>query len=166
MYKTTSRLATLLTCVFLCAATAGAQNPQLLVQDAMTKQQAGDLAGAVPEYREFLKLHPEATAIHSNLGAALAGLGRFEEAIPEYKTALRQSPRLPGARLNLALAYYKMGRVSDAADQLVKVHAEDPANLQPALLLGDCYLRMGQNKDVIRVLDPEEKKHPDDMAIA
>ena len=59
-----------------------------------------------------------------------------------------------------------MGRISNAADQLVKVHAEDPANLQPALLLGDCYLRMGQNKDVIRVLDPEEKKHPDDMAIA
>jgi len=55
-----------------------AQSAQQLVQDAMQKQQAGDLAGAVVEYREFLKLHPEATAIHSNLGAALAGLGRFE----------------------------------------------------------------------------------------
>jgi tetratricopeptide (TPR) repeat protein len=59
-----------------------------------------------------------------------------------------------------------MGRISDAADQLVRVRAEDSANLQAALLLGDCYLRMGQNKDVIRVLQPEEKKHPDDMAIA
>src|SRR5437867_8939358 len=97
-----------------------AQSPQELVQDALQKQQAGDLEGAVPEYREFLKLHPEATAIHSNLGAALAGLGRFEEAIPEYKIALRQSPRLPGARLNLALSYYKMGRISDAASQLVR----------------------------------------------
>src|SRR3954468_10552866 len=135
MYKPIASLATLLTCMLLFAVTSRAQNPQALVQDAMAKQQAGDLEGAVPEYREFLKLHPEATAIHSNLGAALAGLGRFEEAIPEYKTALRQSPRLPGARLNLALAYYKMGRISDAADQLVKVHAEDPANLQPALLL-------------------------------
>ena len=132
----------------------------------MQKQQAGDLEGAAKEYRAFLKVHPEATAIHSNLGAALAGLGRFEEAVPEYKIALRQSPRLPGARLNLALAYYKMGRLTDAATELVKVHAEDPSNEQAALLLGDCYLRMGENKDVIRVLELEEKKHPDDLAIA
>src|SRR6184192_2070591 len=88
-----------------------AQSPQELVQDALQKQQAGDLAGAVPEYRQFLKIHPESTAIHSNLGAALAGLGRFEEAIREYKIALRQSPTLNDARLNLALAYYKMGGI-------------------------------------------------------
>src|SRR6266536_2738506 len=147
-------------------AVASAQTPQQLVQDAMQKQQTGDLEGAVAEYRQFLKLHPEATAIHSNLGVALAGLGKFEEAVPEYKAALSQSPSQPGIRLNLALAYYKMGRLSDAVTQLTRVHAEDPANGQAALLLGDCYLRMGQEKDVIRVLEPEESKHPDDLAIA
>src|SRR5436305_863124 len=91
----------------LNARLALAQTPQQLVQDAMQRQQAGDLAGAVPEYRQFLKLHPEATAIHTNLGVSLAGLGRFEEAVSEYKTALRQSPSQPAIRLNLALAYYK-----------------------------------------------------------
>ena len=96
--------------------------PQQLVQDAMQKQQAGDLEGAVTEYRQFLKLHPEVTAIHSNLGAALAGLGRYEEALPEYKIALKQSPKLEGARLNLALVYYKMGKIDDAATELEKVH--------------------------------------------
>src|SRR3984957_20490904 len=93
------------------------QQPQL-VQDAMQKQQAGDLEGAVTGYREFLKLHPEATAIHSNLGAALVGLGRFEEALPEYKTALKQSPNTGGARLNFALLYYKMGKIEDAVTEL------------------------------------------------
>jgi tetratricopeptide (TPR) repeat protein len=148
------------------AATAQAQTPHDLVQDAMQKQKAGDLEGAVSEYRQFLKIHPEATAIHSNLGAALAGLGRFEEAIPEYKIALKQSPALEGARLNLALVYYKMGRIDDAATELEKLHTKDPGNHQAALLLGDCYLRMGREKDVIRVLQPEEKKHADDLAIA
>ena len=138
-----------------------AQSPQELVQDALQKQQAGDLAGAVPEYRQFLKIHPEATAIHSNLGAALAGLGRFEEAVAEYKIALKQAPSHTGTRLNLALAYYKMGTAL-----LVRVHTEDPNNHQAVLLLGDCYLRMGQEKDVIRVLEPEIKTHPDDLAIA
>src|SRR5271155_2477311 len=104
--------------------------PQELVQDAMQKQQAGDLAAAVPEYQEFLKLHPEATAIHSNLGAALAGLGRFAEALPEYKIALKQSPKLEGARLNLALVYYKTGKIDDAAKELEKLYREDPQNHQ------------------------------------
>jgi len=143
-----------------------AQTPQQVVQDAMEKQQTGDLEGAVAGYRQFLKTHPEATAIHQNLAVALAGLGRFEEAIPEYKIALRQSPSQATARLNLALAYYKMGRLSEAVPHLTRVYAEEPANLQAVYLLGDCYLRMGQDKDVIRLLEPEEKGHPDDLAFA
>jgi tetratricopeptide (TPR) repeat protein len=154
---------------FILATTAPPQTPQQLqqlVQDAMQKQQAGDLEGAVTEYRQFLKLHPEAAAIHSNLGAALVGLGRFEEALPEYKIALKQSPKLAGARLNLALVYYKMGKISDATTELEKVHAEDPQSHQALLLLGDCYIRMDREEDVIRILEPAEQKYPDDLAIA
>ncbi len=39
-------------------------------------------------------------------------------------------------------------------------------NHQAVLLLADCYLRMGREDDVIRVLEPEEQKYPDDLAIA
>jgi len=160
--------------VFGLCVSGVAQTPQELVQDAQQKQRAGDLEGAATEYRQFLKLHPEATAIHSNLGAALAGMGRFEEAISEYKIALKQSPDLVAARLNLALCYYKMGRVEDAATELERVHtasadslhAATADNLQAALLLGDCYMRLDRESDVIRVLEPEEQKHPDDLAIA
>jgi tetratricopeptide (TPR) repeat protein len=141
-------------------------SPQELVQDAMRKQKAGDLVGAVAGYKQFLKLHPEATPIHANLGAALAGLGRYEEAISEYKVALKQSPSMSAARLNLALAYYKMGRISDAATPLIRLHREDPANAQAVLLLGDCYLRMGKNQETITLLRPIAKAHPDDLAIA
>src|SRR5215475_5457388 len=72
--------------VVMAGAHVFAQTPQeQLVQDAIEKQRAGDLQGAVSEYRNFLKRHPQAPPIHSNLGAALAGLGRFEEAVSEYK---------------------------------------------------------------------------------
>ncbi len=143
-----------------------AQNPQELVQDAQQKQRSGDLAGAATEYEQFLQMHPEATAIHSNLGAALAGLGRFEEAIAEYKIALEQSPGLAEARLNLALCYYKMGRIEDSAKEVERVHKEKPANRQALLLLADCYMQLGRESDVIRVLEPEAPKAPDDLAIA
>jgi len=140
--------------------------PQQLVEDGQQKQRAGDLEGAVSDYRQFLKSHPEVAAIHSNLGAALAGLGRYEEALPEYKTALKLSPKLEGARLNLALVYYKMGKIDDARIQLEKVHAEDPSSHQAILLLADCYSRLGREDEVIPLLEPEEQKYPDDMAVA
>ena len=143
-----------------------AQSAQELVQDAQQKQRSGDLAGAAAEYRQFLKMHPDATAIHSNLGAALAGLGRFEAAIAEYMIALQQSPALVEARLNLALCYYKMGRIEDAAKELEKVRAEKPSNRQALLLLADSYMQLGRESDVIRVLEPEAPKSPDDLAIA
>jgi tetratricopeptide (TPR) repeat protein len=150
----------------LLCAQAPQLSPQQLVEDAMQKQQAGDLASAVTGYKQFLKLHPEATPIHTNLGVALAGLGRYEEAVSEYKVALKQSPSFPAARLNLALAYYKMGRISDAATQLTRVHRQDPDNMQAVQLLGDCNLRMGENKETIALLQPVSKAHPDDLAIA
>jgi tetratricopeptide (TPR) repeat protein len=165
MQKPSLLFAFVLALVLLAPAQAQ-MTPQQLVQDAMQKQQAGDLEGAVVEYRQFLKQHPDAAAIHSNLGAALVGLGRFEEALPEYKTALKQSPKLAGARLNLALLYYKMGRIDDAATELEKVYVEEPGNHQAVLLLADCYLRMAREDDVIRILEPEEQKYPDDMAVA
>jgi tetratricopeptide (TPR) repeat protein len=140
-------------------------SPQQLVHDAMQKQKEGDLAGAVTGYRQFLKLHPEATPIHIDLGAALAGLGQYEEAISEYKIALKQSSS-PAARLNLSLAYYKMGHISDAAIELNRVHREEPANTQAVMLLADCDLRMGKNQQTIQLLEPLSKTDPDDLAVA
>jgi tetratricopeptide (TPR) repeat protein len=152
--------------ILILAVTVHAQTPQELVQAGLEKQRAGDLEGAAADYRQFLRIHPEATAIHSNLGAALAGSGQFEEAITEYKIALRQSPTLVEARLNLALCYYKMGRIEDATTQLERVHAESSGNHQATLLLGDCYMQLGREKDVIRILEPEEGKYPEDLGIA
>lgn len=151
--------------LFSLTALAQSPSPQALVQDAIQQQRAGHLEAAVTEYRQFLKVQPDATAIHSNLGAALAGLGRFEEAISEYQIALKQSPELVGTRLNLALAYYKMGRFSEATPELERVHKESPTSHQATLLLADCYLRMGRDNDVIRVLEPEQKSYPDDLAV-
>ncbi|MGC2401759.1 MAG: tetratricopeptide repeat protein [Acidobacteriaceae bacterium] len=162
------RKPSLLLALILATVLAGysQMSPEELVMDGQQKQRAGDLEGAVSDYRQFLKLHPEVAAIHSNLGAALAGLGRYEEALPEYKTALKLSPKLEGARLNLALVYYKMGKIDDARIQLEKVRIEDSSNHQAALLLADCYSRLGREDQVIRVLEPEEQKYPDDMAVA
>ena len=126
----------------------------------MAKQQAGDLKGAVPEYREFLKLHPKATAIHSNLGAALAGLGALRRGHPRVQDRAWAVSAFARAQGSISRSPITKWDASPMRPPTGRVRAEDPANLQSALLLGDCYLRIGQNKNVIRVLQPEEKKHP------
>src|ERR1035438_5177573 len=100
----------------LLTSPAPGQAPASLDRRGVDRQQAGDLAGAADLYRQSLKLDGANIAARSNLGAALAGLGRYDEAIPEYQQALKAAPEQarPYLQRNLALAYYKSGRLQEA----------------------------------------------------
>jgi len=138
------------------------RSPQDLLKEAQSLQQAGKLDQAIEDYRQILKQYPEVAPVRSDLGAALAGEGRYEEAIVEYERAMRLQP-LPQIRLNLSLAYYKADKLDLAVENLKKVHEEMPDDLRPAMLLADCYLRQGRNKEVIALLDPLQATHGGDM---
>jgi tetratricopeptide (TPR) repeat protein len=145
------RLAVALLCAGACGAQT-AQSPQDLLKEAIRLQQAGKFDDAIRDYRQILDKYPDIPEIRSNLGAALAGEGRYSEAIVEYERALSLKPD-PQVRLNLALAYYKTSRLTDAIGALQKVRQEAPANFQALTLLADCHLRLGHNKEVIGLLD-------------
>jgi Flp pilus assembly protein TadD len=91
---------------------AAQENPDRLLQQAIAFHQSGDTERAIPQYRAYLKLRPDAVDARSNLGAALAAAGRYREAIVEYREALQRRPGEPHIRLNLALAHYKQGQIS------------------------------------------------------
>ena len=63
-----------------------------LFMRATELQRAGDYLGAVRQYREALAADPTNIPARSNLGAALAHLGRYAEAIVEYQAALQAAP--------------------------------------------------------------------------
>ena len=86
---------------------ASPQSAERYLQEAIALHQKGDFEGAIAGYRTYLKLRPNAIDARSNLGAALAHLGRYEEAIAEYKQALGENGSNPEVLLNLGLAYYK-----------------------------------------------------------
>jgi tetratricopeptide (TPR) repeat protein len=102
---------------------------------------------------------------HSNLGAALARLGHYEEAAAEYRQALEKDPGNLPVRLNLALAYYKAAQLPEATEQLTAVLAKQPSNRQAVVLLADCNLQLGENKRVIELLTPLEKESPNDKVL-
>ncbi|MDR3718023.1 MAG: tetratricopeptide repeat protein [Bryobacteraceae bacterium] len=158
-------------CALLCLLTALpglAQTPdQVLLSHAVELHQKGDFGGAIAAYEKFLKAHPEAAAVRSNLGAALVHEGRLSDAIREYTTSLATDGSNAQVRLNLALAYYKAGEISKAAQELERVRAAFPAGSaelnRVLLLLADCAMRQGNDKRVIEILDPVVAADPGNL---
>jgi tetratricopeptide (TPR) repeat protein len=157
--------------ILLVAGLASAQDDpaRQALRGAIELQQSGHFAEAIDAYRAFLKSHPEAAPVRSNLGAALAHEGRYAEAIQEYTVALKADPSNYGIRFNLGLAYYKTGEVTNAAREFEAVYAtepnSDPNHKRVALLLGECYLREGENERVVALLDPIAASDPDNRAL-
>jgi len=138
---------------------------EAILRHAIELHQAGDMDGAIAEYRAYLNQVPGNFMARSNLGAALSRGGHYEEAIVEYRRALHDQPGNTPVRLNLALSYYKTSQISDAAEELTKVVAQQPKERQAIFLLADCDLQLGENKKVIELLSPLEKESPDDKAL-
>jgi tetratricopeptide (TPR) repeat protein len=161
----------LLLCLFLLTSASAQQTPgDADLRRAVELHQSGHYQEAIPLYQAFLKEHPEAVPVRSNLGAALAHEGRYTEAIQEYSLALKSQPTNFGIRFNLGLAYYKMGNVADAVKEFEEVRATMPADASEqtrlVLLLSECYLRFAENDKVIHLLDPLADANPNDLTLA
>jgi tetratricopeptide (TPR) repeat protein len=159
-----SAAAILLACVACLNAQSSA--PEEILKQAITLHQAGDLNGAIAAYRKYLVARPDSFMALSNLGAAYAGVARYEDAVAQYQHALKLQPGNVKVELNLALAYYKTGRRSLAAEEAAKVHRAEPNELQPALILADCWLAMGKNNEVVDLMTPFSARSPDDLGVA
>jgi tetratricopeptide (TPR) repeat protein len=148
-------------CFFACALLSGqepAASLDTLLQHAIALHKAGDLDGAIRAYREYLDAEPDSAQARSNLGAALAGTGRYEEAIAEYAHALQQSPDNPALLLNSGLAYFKMGRHAEAAARFERAISLSPQfKEQVTLLLAASYNNLGRYMEAATLLGPLEK---------
>ncbi|PYU01438.1 MAG: hypothetical protein DMG38_04030 [Acidobacteria bacterium] len=161
-----------MTLCLLCAGFVSAQDEsaEQTLRRAVELHQSGHYVEAISEYQSYLKAHPEAVMVRSNLGAALAHEGRYSEAIQEYTQALTAQPTNYGIRFNLALAYYKMSEIEQAVKEFEAVYAIQPVDAPDRrrllLLLSECYLRRGQDTKVISLLDPLSASDPNDLALA
>jgi len=141
-----------------------------MLSRAVKLHQSGHYAEAITGYRIYLKAHPDAAAVRSNLGAALAHEGRYSEAVREYTLALGVQPSNNGIRFNLGLAYFKMGEIERATKEFEAVYAVLPAQApeqrRALLLLSECYLVLGQDESVVALLDPLADTDPNDHTLA
>jgi tetratricopeptide (TPR) repeat protein len=144
------------------------EDPAALYREAVDRQRQGDLGGAADLLRRVLRQDSKNVAARSNLGAALAAQGHFDEAIPEYQEALRDAPAQmrPYLERNLALAYYKSGRLEQAAPLLMELHEEQKENRDAALLAADCLLQLAEPAKALSILEPLAPQAASDKALA
>jgi tetratricopeptide (TPR) repeat protein len=145
--------------VVACAARVLGQalpDADALFESAVLRHRAGDVVGAIEFYEASLEKDPTRVDARSNLGAAYAGLGRYDEAVKQYREVLGRVPEQVQVRFNLALALYKSARIGEAAPELEQVVAKDPKNANAVLLLADCRLQMGNPAGVVELLAPRE----------
>jgi len=145
---------------------AAPSDPAALFAEAVRLQQQGDVAGAALAYEKVLALGVEHPALRSNLGAAYAALGRYDDAIEQYRRALERDGSNVAIRRNLALAFYKTGRMEDAAREAEAVALAQPENDAARLLLADCLFRLGQNGRVVDLLQPLAGRSSQDRAVS
>jgi len=128
--------------------------------------QAGDILGAIESYEAALDKDPSRLDARSNLGAAYARLGRYEEAIEHYRKALEAVPDQYQIRFNLGIALYKAARIVEAGQELQKVVDGAPDHLNARLLLADCLQQQGQYQTVVQLLGEREEALKDNPLFA
>ncbi|HYN01834.1 MAG TPA: tetratricopeptide repeat protein [Vicinamibacteria bacterium] len=132
---------------------------------AVELHQSGDLEGASALYVQVLRAVPSAWRVRSNLGAAWAGLGRYEDAIDQYRQALQQEDD-SSIRRNMAVALLKTGRTREAGVEAERALLAQPQDRDALLILADCRLRLGETQAAIDILQPAAAAAPGDKAVA
>jgi tetratricopeptide (TPR) repeat protein len=141
-------------------------DPSALLTRAVSLHRAGDVEGAVAFYERVLALGAESAGLRSNLGAAYAHLGRYDDAIEQYRRALAADGANAAIRRNLALACYKSRRIAEAAGEAEAALLAQPDSAPAALLVADCRFRLGQSVRVVEVLQPLAARGEPDRAVS
>jgi len=72
---------------------------------------------AIESYKAAIKIDPELSKPHNNLGLAYAALKQLEPAVAEFSEAVRLKPSYAEAHFNLGVAYLQLGKRSEADEQ-------------------------------------------------
>jgi type IV pilus assembly protein PilF len=107
---------------------------------------------AIAAYQKALKLRPQFSEAHTNLGNVYLDLKRYDEAIAEYETALNDV--LYGAAFiahgNMGWAYFRKGDNPQALDHLKAATTVNPKYCLGHVQLGQVLEQLGQGVDACK----------------
>jgi tetratricopeptide (TPR) repeat protein len=124
-----------------------------------TYMDSGLYVMAIREFKTALQIHDDAQA-NDDLGAALQGLGKYDEAILYHKKAIALNPGYL-SYYNLGIAYGKLGRMNDAIDAFNNCIRLKPDFGEGFFNLGVAYYQLSQWKNAIANLKRAVQINPD-----
>jgi len=125
---------------------------------------AGDIAGAVKEYRKGLLLDPQNVNIHNSLGVCYGVLGEFDKALAEFSEAMRIDESEVMAVYNTGLTYILRDEVERGMEYLKKAVQIDDGIFEICLQLGRVCLEAGDAEDGRGYLEKALAIRPDSAA--
>jgi Flp pilus assembly protein TadD len=105
--------------------------------------QAGNLPGAVEEYRKALQLDPSNVNVYNSLGVCYGMMERYDAAEAEFDAALLLKPEEVMVLYNLGVICLLTGRKEMALKYIMKAAAIDDGIFELVLLTGKLYLEAG-----------------------
>ena len=122
---------------------------QQLIDQAKEAEQRQDFEAAAGFYRDYLKAHPDDSAILQRLGLVDCLANRYEAAIQPLAKALKLDPSLWGSALYLGISYYRTDRFAEAAEALKRAVALKPGLPDAEFWLGSALLAADQPESAI-----------------
>ena len=129
-----------------------------MAQIAIDQQQYSE---AISHLQEPLRLEPDNSIVHHNMGVALVGLNRFEESIRHLEEALRLRPENPESISALGVALSKQGKIAQAAEYLSKALRLDPVNFDSHKNFGMFLLEHGKTQEAMTHFNQMQLLKPD-----
>jgi tetratricopeptide (TPR) repeat protein len=121
-----------------------------------------DIAGAIEQYSEALKLSPDGATANYNLGFLLAQKGRYDEAIPHFEATLKKQPKDHQAHFALAEALKEKGDIEKAWSHYSSATRIKPDFENARLGESGMLVRGERYKEAIAVLDEALERFPRD----
>jgi Tfp pilus assembly protein PilF/mono/diheme cytochrome c family protein len=110
-------------------------------------QTQGDLAGAIENFTEAVRIHPDDATANNALGAMLLAAGRIPESIPHLRISLKARPDYFDAHYNLGNALASQGDFSQALVHFRAAVRLNPGDANAEANLGSALAETGNTKE-------------------
>ena len=122
----------------------GEGDPDVFFNMGIAHKAKGETDRAIAAYEKALKLAPEYSEAHNNLGNLLKNQKRFEEAIIHYEASIKIFPDNSNTHNNLGTVHAMRGDMSKAETYFAKAVSIQPTYYEARQNLGLSYMQQGK----------------------
>ena len=122
----------------------GEGDPDVFFNMGIAHKARGEMDQAITAYEKALKLAPEYSEAHNNLGNLLKDQKKYTEAITHYEASIKIFPDNPNTHNNLGTVYAMMKDVNKAAIYFAKAVRIQPTYFDARQNLGVAYMQQGR----------------------